>query len=606
MHHNTDLLPFYAAGTLAPDAAAALEAHLAVCPACRAALAEWQQIAGAVRADAANRVPALPPLDTAQIVPPAYRPVPARNGHHRFTHDKETPMIAAVPFPRKRNKRTPALTLIAALLVVVLFGGALALFGAQLGASPDGGGSNGASGLVQASATPTILLPSLVPTATPLRIYPVTSTPPASDGPYAIMTVPPQANVTYAALDAQGAGELPTYPPGTIMVVPDTGIMVLTATLVHPMAVSPQPALLPTSARLEGIFYQAQGWNNQGPAALAMALSYFDVVRDQQEIAAWVKPDPEDKWVNPWELVAYANEQASLNAIYRVGGTADALKQLVAAGYPVIVATGIEPADEDWMGHYVVVSGYDDTTSTFTVQDSYLGANRAVKYGEFDAGWRQFNRAFIVIYRPLEQDTLKMALGVHADPVRAINMGLDSARRDAAADPEDAWAWVNLGSGYTLLGAYGSATGAFDKALALGVPWRLAWYHPELYEAYYGAYDYDDVIALADETLAETPYVEDAAYWKGMALAAQGSDAAADAFAQVFASNPHYLRMLRWKFEIEGFGPLVFISPVEHNVCVEAVPGVVTPTPILWTPSPFPTVTPSATPSPTHTPTPAP
>src|SRR5438128_1291146 len=51
-----------------------------------------------------------------------------------------------------------------------------------------------------------------------------------------------------------------------------------------------QPAIV-----LSGIEQEYQGWNNCGPATLKMDLGYFGRNDTQQDIAAFTKPDPNDK-----------------------------------------------------------------------------------------------------------------------------------------------------------------------------------------------------------------------------------------------------------------------------------------------------------------------
>jgi hypothetical protein len=58
-----DLLPWHAAGTLSAGECAGVEAHLAVCAACRHELAEWRSLAGAAR----REIPALPPPAAARV-----------------------------------------------------------------------------------------------------------------------------------------------------------------------------------------------------------------------------------------------------------------------------------------------------------------------------------------------------------------------------------------------------------------------------------------------------------------------------------------------------------------------------------------------------------
>ena len=54
-------------------------------------------------------------------------------------------------------------------------------------------------------------------------------------------------------------------------------------------------------------------------------------------------------------MVDYVNNETSLQARFFVGGSLELLKQLLAAGYPVIIEKGLYPnAWEGWMGHYQI------------------------------------------------------------------------------------------------------------------------------------------------------------------------------------------------------------------------------------------------------------
>ena len=117
---------------------------------------------------------------------------------------------------------------------------------------------------------------------------------------------------------------------------------------------------------LTGILHQYQMWNNCGPANLAMALSFWGWKGDQRDTAAFLKPNQRDKNVMPYEMEAYVEQETDLEAVVRVGGDLQTLKALIAAGLPVIVEKGFEGVGFDgWMGHYQVVSGYDDAKGVF-------------------------------------------------------------------------------------------------------------------------------------------------------------------------------------------------------------------------------------------------
>ncbi len=62
----------------------------------------------------------------------------------------------------------------------------------------------------------------------------------------------------------------------------------------------------------------------------------------------------------PAEMVDFVEGFTGLKAVARVGGDLDLLRSLLSAGFPVLIEAGHHPPDDWWMGHYLVVSGYDD------------------------------------------------------------------------------------------------------------------------------------------------------------------------------------------------------------------------------------------------------
>ncbi len=303
---------------------------------------------------------------------------------------------------------------------------------------------------------------------------------------------------------------------------------------------------MPESVKLDGIQFELQSWNNQGPASLAMALSYWDWQGDQIDTARWLKPNVEDKSVSPQQMTYYTNQFTEYNAIYRMGGTAELMKQLLATGFPVIVRESIQPAGEDWMGHYVLLMGYDDTEGHFLTFDSYLGYNqgngRPSPYSTFDEHWRHFNRTFIVVYDLDREDDLRETLGDYADPAYGYETALAQARSEAEQQRDDKWAWFNMGTSYVALGDYESAGIAYDQAIRHGLPWRMLWYQFGPYEAYFRTGNYDTALALANATQGITPYVEEVYFWQLMVYLARNDSAQAErAFGRLINANPNYL-----------------------------------------------------------------
>lgn len=80
------------------------------------------------------------------------------------------------------------------------------------------------------------------------------------------------------------------------------------------------PTLFPQSIQLTGIRYERQGWNNCGPATLAMALSLWGWKGDQYKITPFTKPNPQDKNVMPYEITDYGNSETDYRALSRAAG----------------------------------------------------------------------------------------------------------------------------------------------------------------------------------------------------------------------------------------------------------------------------------------------
>ncbi len=379
----------------------------------------------------------------------------------------------------------------------------------------------------------------------------------------------------------------------------------ITATPAPANITVPAEQSLPSTVQLDGIRYEAQGWNNQGPANLSMALSYWGWDGDQTDTAVWLKPNSEDKSVSAWEMVYYVNRFTDERAIYRLGGTTHLMKQLLAAGFPVIVATGIEPAGESWMGHYRLLYGYIDDQGVFLVHDSFLGENLILSYQKLDEDWQSFSRMFIVVYDPAREMDLRLALGEYADPVAGAGAALEAARAALSLNPDDAWGWFSMGTAYVTLGDYENAAGAYDQAIQLGLPFRALWYQFGPYEAYFHTGDTNNVLALAQNTLATTEYVEESYYWQAMAYAADGdAESAAASFAEVIRLNPNFFAAQSEYFHLESAS---FDLPPQmmhlEEYIMPANPGeiigmpTVPPPPSLVPTLPPPTVIPPASPT---------
>src|SRR4051812_19117902 len=119
MHNNwEELLPFYIAGTLSKPEAARLENHLAGCEECRKSLEEWRAIASVVRADAASQLSVLPPLSP-QVLRLAAQQSASRASYPSYP----VPTVTLLPFKPPTRASATSITLIAAVVTIIFFGG---------------------------------------------------------------------------------------------------------------------------------------------------------------------------------------------------------------------------------------------------------------------------------------------------------------------------------------------------------------------------------------------------------------------------------------------------------------------------------------------------
>jgi hypothetical protein len=304
---------------------------------------------------------------------------------------------------------------------------------------------------------------------------------------------------------------------------------------------TPQPTPLPAAFRIENVPYidQHYGYNNCAPANLSMEMTFWGWTGSREDVTNYVKPFLKDKNVMPYELVDFVNSQTNLRALTRYGGSPQMLKGLIAAGFPTIVERGVYLRDlsgkVSWMGHYQVVYGYDDDQAKYQVKDSFEqgGSNFIVSYDEMLRGWRSFNYTFLIAYPAEREAELLSLLGSYADENSANQAAATIASSDifSTADQDQFFAWYNRGSSLVWLQDYVGAADAFDKAFGVYAslpadnrPWRITWYETGPYFAYFFTGRYQDVIALADQTInsASEPYLEESYYWRARAKAALG------------------------------------------------------------------------------------
>ena len=374
-------------------------------------------------------------------------------------------------------------------------------------------------------------IPSPVGTTSPeIVVAPHTPSP----VPPAATSAPTQGNSqSPAAVDA-----LPTIPIATVA---------QSVPLTESNTRLPHGDVLPASARISGIVHQQQTWNNCGPATITMALSYYGWTRDQAFAASVLKPNREDKNVSPHELADFVEAETFVNAIVRMGGSLDLLKRLVANNFPVIIETGAMFEAYDWIGHYRALIAYDDAYELFYFFDSFLGVGDAAQgvvetYARVDGDWQAFNRTFIVVYEPQREAVLRNLLGEYWDEDSAAQIAFETAQSEARREPQNGFAWFNMGTSLVALGRYHEAATAFDQAHRTErLPWRIHWYQFGAFEAYFKVGRYDDVLSLVQINQNNARVLEETYYWQGRVQEAQGSpQQAAASFRRALSYNPNY------------------------------------------------------------------
>lgn len=329
----------------------------------------------------------------------------------------------------------------------------------------------------------------------------------------------------------------PTPTPQVSPTVPHTDTTTrLPSTQIPVSSPSPTATLepLPLKIQLDGVRHEYQPWNNCGPATLAMALSFWGWEGDQRPIAAFTKPNPRDKNVMPYELTDFVEQETEFESIYRVGGEIELLKRFLASGFPVIIEKGFEgPGFEGWIGHYALLTGFDDSDQQFTLQDSYYGPNQVMEYDDLISYWRAFNYTYLVIYPSDREEEVFAILDPQMDEEYndryAAQKASDEIYRTTGRD--QFFAWFNRGTNLVRLQDYAGAASAYDEAFAVYPsipekerPWRMMWYQTGPYWAYFYSGRYQDVINLSTTTLdaMSEPVLEESYYWRALAREALG------------------------------------------------------------------------------------
>ena len=178
-------------------------------------------------------------------------------------------------------------------------------------------------------------------------------------------------------------------------------------------APTPTPTIIlaqPTINKiLNNDYHTFQSFNNCGPAALSMALSYYRINETQQKLGQDLRPyqvpggDNDDKSVTLEELAEKSKEYGFI-PYHRPNGNIETIKLFITYDIPIITRALLHENED--IGHYRVIKGYGSAEQNIIQDDSLQGKNLRYSYKDFNALWRQFNYEYLVL---VPQDKVEIA-----------------------------------------------------------------------------------------------------------------------------------------------------------------------------------------------------
>lgn len=240
-----------------------------------------------------------------------------------------------------------------------------------------------------------------------------------------------------------------------------------------------------------------QTFNNCGPAATAMVLQYFGYNVSQEKTKADLRTNPDDKNVFITEISSYLSNDYGISNKVLFNGNLETIKTLVQNGIYVVVEDFLHP-DED-IGHVLIIRGFDDAQGVLIADDSYFGVGQKYSYSTWDGGqWKPYNREYMPVYKPEQENLVKAVIGENWDEKTMYQNSVIKNQTDVNSNPNDMYAWFNLGMSYYHLGEFEKAKESFEKSENIGWPHRLLWYFQEPVENYNKLGEYQKALDTAN------------------------------------------------------------------------------------------------------------
>ena len=200
------------------------------------------------------------------------------------------------------------------------------------------------------------------------------------------------------------------------------GLIMLSLLLLNPLA----NAELPNECKITGVPRVKQIENYCGPASLAAVLDFFGSKETQQQIGKKCY-DCANGATNGADMLLYARDRGFV--AYSWNADQSSVKKVLAAGIPVIVLQ--QNSLEDSSGHYRVLVGYNDATSTFYVVDPYYDICE-MSYSKCDQLWSKMGNWALMV-APADKDKFKTELDLQ-NPVVHMDLSFAQYKRKDYAD----------------------------------------------------------------------------------------------------------------------------------------------------------------------------
>lgn len=263
------------------------------------------------------------------------------------------------------------------------------------------------------------------------------------------------------------------------------------------------PLKPPSSKLLQNDYHVFQTFNNCGPAALSMALSYYGINETQQKLGQDLRPyqipngDNDDKSVTLEELAEKSKEYGFI-PFHRPNGNIEVIKLFITYDIPVIARTLTKPNED--IGHYRVVKGYDSVEQNIIQDDSLQGKNLTYSYEDFNLLWKRFNNEYLVLVPNEKVEIAEAILQDDADEKTSWIKTVQKTEKELTQKPLDIYIIFNLSVAYYNIGDYQRSVEEFEKAENL-LPFRTLWYQIEPILSYYELGNYSLVFEISDKIL---------------------------------------------------------------------------------------------------------